>query len=159
MRTGLDYGILVEKAFRGMIRAALRKAQNMVGENLCFLMVIDTRHKGITIPKYLKKQYPNSITLILQHQFANLRVQSNCFSVELNFGGKLEEVSVPFGAILAFSDRTSGMELVFDMLQADSGSNDCGYLYSFGLDYEERAANVDIDFKNNIIEFEDIRKR
>jgi hypothetical protein len=155
---GLDYGVLVEKAFRAMIRSALRKAQNMAEENLCFMIVINTRHRGVVIPKYLKTQYPDSITLIMQHQFANLRVQSNYFSAELNFGGKFESISIPFGAIQMFTDRTSGMELVLDMMQPniDNGGYSCVYSFELGgggfMDSEEEE-----DPEDNVIQFEDIR--
>ncbi|MDR2777718.1 MAG: ClpXP protease specificity-enhancing factor SspB [Rickettsiales bacterium] len=160
MHVGLDYGVLVEKAFRNMIRSVLREVQKMTEENLCLMFVVDTRHRGVLIPKYLRAQYPQNIVIILQHQFVNLKVYASHFSVELNFGGKFEEISIPFGAILVFNDKTSGMELAFDVIDwTDPINGNHGCICGFGIEYEERAANVDVNSSDNLIRFEDIKNR
>ncbi|MDR1425594.1 MAG: ClpXP protease specificity-enhancing factor SspB [Rickettsiales bacterium] len=156
----LDYGVLVEKAFRGMIRSALKKMQKITDDNLCFLLVIDTKHKDVLMPEYLKAQYPQNMAVILQHKFVNLRVYSSYFSVELSFGGKREDISIPFGAIMMFNDKTSGMELVFETAKwTDPTGDDCDYVYSFGFEYEEKSANIDTNFRDNLINFENIKNR
>lgn len=111
----INYNILIEKAMRDVIKYALKKVQKEnLSKNYCFMFQINTKHKGLVLPIYVKKHYPEEITLILQHQFENLEVKNNSFSVNLSFSGNIENVVIPFGSILLFSDQEAGLELRFD---------------------------------------------
>jgi hypothetical protein len=44
------------------------------------------------------------MTIVLQHQFRDLAVGEDAFSVTLRFGGVLERLHVPFAALVAFAD-------------------------------------------------------
>lgn len=157
MKTELDYNILIEKAMRNVAKLALKKAQKIKDENLCFLFVINTKHKKVVMPDYIKRQYPEEITLILQHQFSNLNVNNNYFSVDLSFSGRIEKIIIPFNAILVFTDQKAGIELRFDII--DNGELDDDYDdYSYEIpDFEYNSANVNIDYNNNLINFKDIK--
>lgn len=156
MNTELDYNILIEKAMRNVAKLALKKAQKIKNDNLCFLFVVNTKHKKIIMPDYLKKQYPEEITLILQHQFANLDVGNNYFSVDLSFSGRIEKIVIPFNAILVFTDQKAGIELRFDIV--DNGELDVDYSYDCEtVDVEYDSANINIDYSDNLINFKDIQ--
>ena len=49
-------------------------------------------------------QHPDSITIVLQHQFADLAVTDTEFTVTLFFGGKPSTMTVPFDAVTSFND-------------------------------------------------------
>ena len=52
----------------------------------------------------LRAQYPDEMTIILQHQFWDLKVGDDEFEVGLSFGGIPEKLAVPFEAINGFFD-------------------------------------------------------
>ena len=108
------------------------------------------------MPDYIKRQYPEEITLILQHQFANLDVSNNYFSVDLSFSGRIEKIIIPFNAILVFTDQKAGIELRFDII--DNGEFDTEYDYEYEpLNIEHNSANINIDYSDNLINFKDIQ--
>jgi hypothetical protein len=79
-----------------------------------------TYFNGVTIPDNLKKSYPTQMLVILQHQFYNLKVFEDKFSVSLSFHGKQEQITIPFFAISEFRDKISGDVLIFDKISIDS---------------------------------------
>ena len=150
MSNELDYNILIDKAMRDIVRLALRKAQKITNENFCFLFTIDTTNKGVVLPDYIKRQYPEEITLVLQHQFSNLNVKSSNFSVDLSFAGKVEHVVIPFSSLLVFSDKIAGIELNFNPFEDDD-------LFFYEDDFFE-GEYPDNTKNGELINFEDLRR-
>ncbi|KJV68739.1 ClpXP protease specificity-enhancing factor SspB [Candidatus Neoehrlichia procyonis] len=70
-----------------------------------------TQYKGVVLPEYIKESYPENVTIIIQHQFRNLQVTSNDFSVILSFKGKEENVIVPFKSITKYVDLLANFSL------------------------------------------------
>ncbi|MFP3035835.1 MAG: ClpXP protease specificity-enhancing factor SspB [Wolbachia sp.] len=79
-----------------------------------------TYFKGVIVPDYLRKSYPTQVLIILQHQFYDLKVFEDKFSVSLSFRGKQEQITVPLFAISEFHDKVSGDVLIFDKISIDS---------------------------------------
>ena len=69
-----------------------------------FFINIQTNHSGVDIPEFLKTQYPEEITIVLQHQFEDLIVDKDGFEVILAFGGKKSRLRIPFSAVISFAD-------------------------------------------------------
>jgi hypothetical protein len=62
----------------------------------------------------LLAQYPEEMTVILQHQFWDLVVTEDRFEVGLSFGGIPERLVVPFSAIKSFFDPSVQFGLQFE---------------------------------------------
>ena len=147
--SNLGYDILIDKAMRDIVKLALKKAQKIKDDNFCFLFVINTKNKNVVLPDYIKKQYPEEITLILQHQFSNLDVKTSNFSVDLSFSGIVERVVIPYSSLLMFSDKMAGIELNFNYFSDE--------LFIYEEDYDEDF--IQEENKNNLINFNDLRRK
>ena len=112
--TEINYDKLIEKSLKNVVVEALKIAerQGLPGENH-FYITFKTNHPRTQISDYLKSQYPEEMTIVLQHQFANLRVEADHFSVDLSFGGIQQNLSVPFEAITYFADPYAKFGLSF----------------------------------------------
>jgi hypothetical protein len=66
----------------------------------------------------LVEQYDKEMTIVLQNQFANLRVSETGFEVDLSFDGRLETLGIPFSAIKGFFDPSVQFGLQFDVDRA-----------------------------------------
>ena len=106
----INYDKLIEKALKQVVVEALKIAetQGLPGENH-FYITFRTNHPGTIIPRDLLIQYPDSMTIVLQHQYSNLEVGTDSFSVELSFGGRPQTLVVPYEAITYF-DYLSQLE-------------------------------------------------
>ncbi|MCB2053227.1 MAG: hypothetical protein KDE35_03155 [Geminicoccaceae bacterium] len=104
-RDKIEYGELVEKALRNVVREVLgRLVRHEVAEPHHFYITFRTTHSAVGMPDYLRERYPAEMTVVLQHQYWDLEVGDTGFSVTLSFNDKLERLVVPYEAIKVFAD-------------------------------------------------------
>ncbi|MEM7653011.1 MAG: ClpXP protease specificity-enhancing factor SspB, partial [Pseudomonadota bacterium] len=83
-----------------------------------FYVTFRTDYPGVSIPEYLHGQYPDTMTIVLQHQFWGLDVQPDKFAITLSFRKVHERLTVPFDALTAFADPSVNFALQFDVMSA-----------------------------------------
>ena len=71
----IRYDILVQEALRGMVRTVLTDAakNGLPGEHH-FFITFDTTAEGVRLSQRMRAQYPEEMTVVLQHQFWDLNV-------------------------------------------------------------------------------------
>ena len=103
----LPYDAWTEEALRQVAIRALAyvAAYGLPGEHH-FYISFRTNLPGVVIPPRLLAQYPQEMTIVVQHQFWDLKVDeaAGSFSVGLSFGGVPATLTVPFTALTAFAD-------------------------------------------------------
>jgi uncharacterized protein len=108
------YDKMVERALRGVIRDVLaRVAQEGIKSAHHFYIGFATQSPGVVIPPRLLERYPSEITIVLQHQFWDLDVGDEEFSISLSFDKEIERLTVPFAAIKSFADPSVQFALSF----------------------------------------------
>ncbi|MBI4274376.1 MAG: hypothetical protein HY659_06725 [Rhizobiales bacterium] len=114
----IRYDMLTQTALRGVVRKVLSDAakQGLPGEHH-FYISFDTRADGAKLSPRLREQYPQEMTIILQHQFWDLAVHDDAFEVGLSFGGVAEKLVVPFDAIKGFFDPSVQFGLQFETVE------------------------------------------
>ncbi len=103
----LPYDAWMEDAMRQVVvRALAYAAREGLPGGHHFYLTFRTDHPGTAIPKRVLAQYPSEMTIVLQHQFWDLKVDDaeRVVSVGLSFGGVPSQLSIPFDAISAFAD-------------------------------------------------------
>ncbi len=101
----IDYGQRINQAILTVIKEILKDlSKAKISSNHCFYITFKTRANGVDIPTYLKKEYPNEMTIVLQNQFWDLRIRKNDFTVALLFNKKKELLKIPFNTIVKFYD-------------------------------------------------------
>ena len=112
----IGYDALQQEALRGVVRAALKlaAAKGLPGEHN-FYITFKTGAPGVTGPKDLLGQYPDEMTIVLQHQYWDLAPGETFFSVTLRFGGQPKPLSIPYAAITQFSDPSVDYRLRFSV--------------------------------------------
>jgi hypothetical protein len=111
----LDYQGILEDALRDVVRRVLaRVAEHGLPGDHYFYLSFRTGHPGVLVPSPLRERYPEEMTVILQHQFWNLQVEPEAFSVELNFSTARHVLHIPFAALTAFTDPAAEFALRFE---------------------------------------------
>ncbi len=113
--TWLRYDRMVEDALRSVVRKALSEAgqRGLPGDHH-FYITFHTERPGVGIADWLRQQYPQEMTIILQHQFWDLMVDEERFAVTLSFGGRHERLTVPLEAVTRFADPSVKFGLQFE---------------------------------------------
>jgi len=111
----IRYDVLARDALRGVLRRVLADAaeHGLPGDHHFFITFVSTA-EGVKLSPRLLAQYPEEMTVILQHQFWDLVVTEDRFEVGLSFGGIPERVVVPFNAIKSFFDPSVQFSLQFE---------------------------------------------
>jgi hypothetical protein len=111
----IRYDVLARDALRGVLRRVLTDAaeHGLPGEHHFFITFLSTA-EGVKLSPRLLAQYPEEMTVILQHQFWDLVVTEDRFEVGLSFGGIPERLVVPFNSIKSFFDPSVQFGLQFD---------------------------------------------
>ena len=93
----IRYDLLTRDALLGVVRKVLIDAaeHGLPGEHHFFITFLSTA-EGVKLSPRLLAQYPEEMTIILQHQFWDLVVTEDRFEVGLSFGGIPERLTVPF---------------------------------------------------------------
>ena len=111
----IRYDVLARDALRGVLRRVLADAaeHGLPGDHHFFITFLSTA-EGVKLSPRLLAQYPEEMTVILQHQFWDLVVTEDRFEVGLSFGGITEKLGIPFDAISGFFDPSVQFGLQFE---------------------------------------------
>jgi hypothetical protein len=110
----IRYDLLTQGALRGVIRTVLTDVAGtgLPGDHH-FYITFDTRVDGVRLSARLKAKHPQEMTIVLQHQFWDLKVGNDDFEVGLAFNGIPERLHIPFQAVKAFMDPSVQFGLQF----------------------------------------------
>ena len=111
----IRYDVLARDALRGVLRRVLTDAaeKGLPGDHHFFITFVSTAD-GVKLSPRLLAQYPEEMTIILQHQFWDLVVTEDRFEVGLSFNGIPERLVVPFSALKSFFDPSVQFGLQFE---------------------------------------------
>ena len=115
-----DYPSMMQRALRGVVREALGRAaeEGLPGQHH-FYVTLDTTAPGVDLPDWLREQYPKEITIVIQHEYWDLAVTPERFSVNLSFSNRAAAIAAPFDAVLTFVDPHAEFGLKFDPREPD----------------------------------------
>jgi hypothetical protein len=112
----IDYDYLTQNALKQVVRDVLKMTEELgaaPGDHH-FYIEFETRADGVSIPDHLLAQYPQRMTVVLQHQFDALEVDDDSFSVTLWFKNVQARLTVPFDAVTSFADPSVQFGLRFE---------------------------------------------
>ena len=112
----IRYDLLTQQALRAVVRRVLAdvaKTGSLPGEHH-FYVTFDTRAPGVRLSSRLREQYPEEMTIVLQHQFWDLAVTEAISRSALSFNGVTEKLHVPLDAIKGFFDPSVQFGLQFE---------------------------------------------
>jgi uncharacterized protein len=86
-----------------------------------FYISFRTQYPGVMIPARLRAQYPEEMTIVLQHQFWDLKLddEARTISVGLSFGGVPSTLVIPLDALVSFADPQIRYALRFDPIEPE----------------------------------------
>lgn len=155
----IGYEALTQSAMRGVVREALKCA---VGANTTpgdhhFYVTFNTRAPGVEMADYLIEQFPQDMTIVIQHQFWDLEVHDTWFEIILKFAGVPQHLKIPFNAITRFVDPSVNFGLSFE---SDAAANSdralIGPLADAG---EPKSAPATSDGDTTVINLDSFRRK
>jgi hypothetical protein len=119
----LPYDRWTEVALRHVVAQAIEhvSVQGLPG-NHHFYLTFRTDHPGVVIPPRLRAKYPQEMTIVLQHQFWELKMdhEARLISVGLSFGGVPAMLAIPLDAVIGFADPHVRYGLRFNVVMPEA---------------------------------------
>ena len=81
------------------------------------------------------------MTIVIQHQYADLKVDRDSFSIELSFGGIPQTLVIPFAAITYFADPHAKFGLSFNIEGSNIAQEEEDLTSDTVLEDEKKASN------------------
>ncbi len=118
----IRYDLLVRNALRDVVKRVVADAarNGLPGEHH-FFIAFYTGAPGVKISPRMRAQYPEEMTIVLQHQFWDLTVNDVGIEVGLSFNGVAEKLVVPFEAMKGFFDPSVQFGLEFEVAEDKRG--------------------------------------
>ncbi|MBN66964.1 MAG: hypothetical protein CMM94_05290 [Rickettsiales bacterium] len=110
----IDYPGLIDNAMRNVVREALQQVADsgLPGDHHFFISFL-TQFPGVEISPMLRERYPEEMTIVVQHQFWDLIIEDDYFTITLSFSNIPEKLVIPFASLTAFADPSIKFGLQF----------------------------------------------
>ena len=103
-----------------------------------------TNHKNVELPNWLKQKYPEEMTIVIQYEFYDLKINKNNFSITLSFNDIKTNLKIDYNSIISFADPSANFGLI---LQKNKIQNNL-----------KKNLGVDNSKKSNVINFSEYKK-
>ena len=107
-----------------------------------------TNHKKVEIPEWLKKKYPQEMTIVIQYEFYDLEVFKDYFSIVLSFNNLKTKLKIGFDSVNSFADPSANFGL---QLNTNNNKNK-------EKEDNKNKNNNKLENKNNVINFSKYKK-
>ena len=112
----LDYSKLIRENLLNLVKYALKKTSDYgLSDGHHFYITFKTKFKENYIPKYLLKNYPEEMMIVIENEYWDLKVDNSFFSIDLKFKGKIETLKIYFDSITSFVDPSVSFNLNLDI--------------------------------------------
>ena len=158
--SSIDYESLVEEALRDVVKSALKIAETIgLPEEAHFYISFKTQFSGVEIDESLKEINPDEMTIVLQHQFWNLIVSDELFSVTLSFSGVKQSLVIPFDAVTHFTDPSVGFGLQFSTNDDKNSSELSEVITSIEDKNKKTAEEIKTNSTADVVSLDSFRKQ
>ena len=156
----IDYKKLIKDSHQKLIKKILKDVSKngLPGEHH-FYISFATKFPGVEIAEWMKNEYQNGMTIVIQNWFENLIVSDQFFSIILSFNNKPEKIIIPFDSIINFTDPSVNFSLQFEISISKSLQEETKRQLNQGSFNEEikqlkLKKNDKVIKKDNIIKFD-----
>ena len=160
----IGYNDLINKSMIGVVIDVLKKIKKnngLPGEHHIYLTFL-TNENGVTISRNLKNKFKDEMTIVLQHQFGELEVKSEYFSVILHFDNQPEKIVIPYSAMTRFFDPSVnfGIDFMLKPHQKNTVNKQCQQLANENLSsMNEKHEKIEKDAKTaEVVSLKEFKK-
>ena len=141
----IEYQNILDKNMLNVLKDILINIRdNGLSNNNHLYITFFTYHKNVELPNWLKQKYPEEMTIVIQYEYYNLKVNKNNFSISLSFNDIKTKLKIDYGSIISFADPSANFGLI---LQKNKNKNR----------FKKNLKNKNIE-KNNVINFSNYKK-
>tara|TARA_B100001287_G_scaffold255811_1_gene240199 strand:+ start:146 stop:574 length:429 start_codon:yes stop_codon:yes gene_type:complete len=108
----LNYNKILKKNMINVLKDILNniRSNGLKGDNHLYI-TFSTKDKKVIMPSWLKKKYPLEMTIIIQHEYYDIKVNENNFIIMLSFNNIKTKLEINYNSIISFADPSANFGL------------------------------------------------
>ena len=141
----IEYQKILNKNMLNVLKDILITIRdNGLSNNNHLYITFLTNHKNVEIPNWLKKKYPEEMTIVVQYEYYDLKINEHNFSIALSFNNIKTNLKIDYHSIVSFADPSANFGLI---LQKNNTLNEI-----------KKSSGIKKSKKNNVINFSNYKK-
>ncbi len=147
----IEYQKILDKNLLNVFIEILKEVEKkgLDGRNHLYI-TFSTNNSKNSIPDWLLQKYPNEITIVIQNEYYNLKVNKNNFNIGLSFNNLKCDLKIYFDSIISFADPSSNFGLNYQFNKSIDDKNNKTVI--------KKKKSIDKISSSNVINFSNFKK-
>ncbi len=108
----IDYQKILSQNMIGVLIDVLEDIkEHGINQNQLYITFL-TKHESVKIPNWLIKKYPKEMTIVIQFEYYDLKINKKNFSITLSFNDIKTELKIGYSSIISFADPSVNFGLI-----------------------------------------------
>ena len=109
----LEYQKILNQNMLNVLKDILVKIKDEELENSNQLYItFETDHEGVKIPNWLKDKYQNEMTIVIQYEYYDIKINKKYFLITLSFNDIKTQLKIDYNSIISFADPSANFGLI-----------------------------------------------
>ena len=109
----IEYQKILDKNMLNVFKDILKNIKDYgLSNNNHLYVTFLTNHKNVELPNWLRQNYPQEMTIIIQYEYYDLEINKNNFSITLSFDDIKANLKINYNAIVSFADPSANFGLI-----------------------------------------------
>ena len=109
----IEYQKILKVNMINVLKDTLKNIRdNGLSNNNHLYITFITNHKNVELPNWLKQKYPEEMTILIQYEYYDLKINKNNFSISLSFNNIKTNLIIDFDSIISFADPSANFGLI-----------------------------------------------
>ena len=109
----LEYQKILNKNMLNVFKDIITNIRdNGLSDNNQLYITFNTSHQNVELPNWLKQKYPKEMTIVIQYEYYDLKINKNNFSISLSFNNIKTNLKIDYNSIISFADPSANFGLI-----------------------------------------------
>ena len=109
----IEYQKILNKNMLNVFKDILKNIRdNGLSNNNHLYITFLTNHKNVELPNWLKQKYPQEMTIVVQYEYYDLKINKNNFSISLSFNDIKTNLTIDYNSVISFADPLANFGLI-----------------------------------------------
>ena len=142
----IEYQKILNKNMKNVLKDILKNIRDngLINNNHLYITFY-TNYKNNDLPDWIKKKYPEEMTIVIQYEYYDLVLNNYDFSITLSFSNIRSNLKINYDSIISFADPSANFGLILQKNKIQKNMNK-------KLDNKKQK-------KDNVINFSNFKKK
>ncbi len=109
----IEYQNILDKNMLNVFKDILTNIREKgLSNNNHLYVTFSTNHRNVKLPNWLRQKYPEEMTIVIQYEYYDLKINNNNFSISLSFNDIKTNLKIDYNSIISFADPSANFGLI-----------------------------------------------